>query len=489
MVLQTSDGMSTSSDGRDPSGAAGRPSTREIVFGAAVVVFFVASFSMVFIAAQRVGDPDTWWHLVMGQAFLDGASVRHPGPMSPFGTEDWYSRDWLPQMLMAVAADAFGLPGVAWLHGLALVVLFVVCFRLTRRWVAFGPAALATGTAYFAMIGSLSPRPQVVSFILLAVVLGALLRTVDDGKPRWWLAPVTGLWACCHGMWFLAPGLQVVVAVGMMLDRRFDVRSLLPHVVLVVLSIAAVALTPNGLNLISQPTGPSMGIAHFIQEYEPSSLTFPPYTAALVMGFVICASWARRGGAPWVAVLLVGLGIFLTLYGGRTIPLGAVLMAPFFARAVASWWSGARAFTPRTVERMVVYGSAMVSLGAMAIIVPNSSGSPDEYFPVSYDDRLASLPSDAVLINELGDGGFLAWKYPDLRIVGDGLTDQYPVEWLEGWFRALRGEPGWEGFVERSGADYALLDDDTPLRLGLLSMSWSVVQQEEGRVLLKAPDR
>lgn len=491
MVSQTSDGTSTSSDRRRNPTADGAPppSVWEVAAGAAVVGAFLLGISIVFIAAQPLGNPDTWWHLVMGHAFLDGESIRRPGPMSPFGTADWYSRDWLTQIMMALADDAFGLPGVALLHGVALVGLFVVCFRLSRRWVAFGPAAIATGTAYFAMIGSLSPRPQIVSFILLAVVLGALLRTVEDGRPRWWLAPVTALWACCHGMWFLAPGLQVVVLTGMALDRRIDIRGLRPHAVLVVLSLAAVAVTPNGVQLLTRPTGPSMGIAHYIQEYEPSSLTFPPYTAALIMGFVICATWARRGGAAWTAVLLVGLGIFLTLYGGRTIPLGALLMAPFFARALGSWWSGVRVFTPLAVERAVVYGSAATSLAALVFIVPGSSASPDEYFPVTYDDRLSSLPDDAVLINELGDGGFLAWKYPDLRIVGDGLTDQYPVEWLEKWFMALEGESGWEEFVERSGADYALLHDDTPLRLGLLSMNWSVVDQEEGRVLLKAPDR
>src|SRR6478735_8920469 len=88
-------------------------STSELVIGAAAIALFVACFTMVFIAAQPLGDPDTWWHLVIGHAYLDGTSVRHPGPMSPFGTEDWTSRDWLVQMVMASFDDAFGLPGVA----------------------------------------------------------------------------------------------------------------------------------------------------------------------------------------------------------------------------------------------------------------------------------------------------------------------------------------------------------------------------------------
>lgn len=471
------------------SGKDGGPTFPELLFGVGTIVGFLMCFSMVLIARQPLGDPDTWWHLVMGHAYLDGTSLRHPGPMSPFGTEDWRSRDWLSQVLMALFDDSFGLPGVAWLFGLALVILFIACFRLCRRLVPFGPAVVATGLAFFSMIGSLSPRPQVVSFILVVVTVGALMGTAEDLRPRWWLAALTAVWACSHGLWFLSPGLQLVLLLGLVMDRRLDKTSLRPHALLLGLSVAAVAITPNGVHLLTHPAGPSMGIAHYIQEYEPTSLSFPPYVAALTMGFVICLTWARRGNGSWVAVLLVGVGIFLTLYGGRTIPLGAIMLAPFFARAIDSWWPKTQAFVPLTIERVVVYGSAIAALMALALMVPSSAATPDDYFPASYDSQLSAIPDDAVLINELGDGGYLAWKYPDLRIVGDGLTDQYSVEWLESWFKARRGEPGWDEFVERSGADYALLDDSSPLRLGLMSLGWPVVQDGQDRVLLTSPDR
>lgn len=487
MVSRTLDGSPAALRRRtaEASGIDRRPTFVELMFGAATIATFLMFFSMVLIAGQPLGNPDTWWHLVMGHAFIDGTSVRHPGPMSPFGTEDWRPRDWISQVLMALFDDAFGLPGVAWLLGLALVVLFVACFRMCRRLVPFGPAVVATGLAFFGMIGSLSPRPQVVSFILLVVTVGALLRTAEDLRPRWWLAALTAAWASLHGMWFLSPGLQMVVLLGLVMDGRLGKKTLPPHALLLALSVAAVAVTPNGLHLLTHPMGPSMGIAHYIQEYQPTSLGFPPYVAVLMMGFVVCLTWARRGSGSWVSVLLVGLGIFLTLYGGRTIPLGAILLAPFFARAISSWWPKTRAFVPLAAERVVVYGSACASLAALALMVPSSAAAPDDYFPSSYDAQLSAMPDDAVLINELGDGGYLAWKYPDLRIVGDGLTDQYSVVWLESWFDALLGKPGWNEFVERSSADYALLDDTSPLRLGLIAEGWSVVREGQDRVLLK----
>ncbi|WP_139227661.1 hypothetical protein [Nocardioides alpinus] len=464
------------------------PTRAEQYLGVVAAALFLILLTMVFIAAAPLGDPDVWWHLEMGHAYLDGASVRHPGPMSPFGTEDWHSRDWLTQMLMAGFDSAFGLPGVAWLRGLALVALFVVCFRLSRQVAPFGAAVVATGLTFFGMIGSLSARPQLVSFILLAVTVGALLRTSQDLRPRWWLAVLTGVWACAHGLWFLVPGLQVVLLVGLRLDRRLDRRSARPHVLLVGLCLAAVAVTPNGIHQLAHPLGSSMGVAQYVQEYQPLSVTFPPYAAVLLMLFVVCASWARRGGSSWVAVLLVAVGAVLFLYMGRTLPLGAILVMPFFAAAIGAAAPRARTHLPRPVEQAVVLGGAGVALVALALLVPTSAAAPSSYFPSTYDARLSAIAEGDVLINQLGDGGYLAWKYPDLRIVGDGLSDQYSVAWLTDWHEALRGEPGWEDFVERTGADYALLSDTTALRLGLESQGWTTVQTGQDRVLMKAPE-
>jgi hypothetical protein len=233
--------------------------------------------------------------------------------------------------------------------------------------------------------------------------------------------------------------------------------------------------------------GENMGIAHYIDEYQPASLDMHPYVAVLIMFGVVCLRWARRGQVAWVEVLMVGTGLFFTLYMGRTIPLGALLIVPFFARALEHWWPTARAQVSQARERLVVYGGALLALVALAVTVPTKAAEPDQFFPSSYATSLQALPEEAVVINELADGGYLAWRHPDLQIVGDGLTDQYPVEWLDSWYSSLLGAPDWQEFVEQSGADYALLYETTPLRLGLLSEGWTTVQTGQDRLLLKAP--
>ena len=71
-----------------------------------------------------------------------------------------------------------------------------------------------TALALYAMQSGLSMRPQVVSYLLTAVVVAAWLRTLDDRRVRWWLVPLVWLWAMLHGMW------PVALMIGAVATRR-----------------------------------------------------------------------------------------------------------------------------------------------------------------------------------------------------------------------------------------------------------------------------
>src|SRR3954468_23836830 len=175
--------------------------------------------SLVLNTAKPLTNTDTYFHLRFGHEFLHGWSLRHPGSVSTFATNDWVPTQWLSEIAMAKTEDWLGLAGVAWLSGLLEVLLFLAVYAAVRGRAEPLVAMPVTGVALYAMQNGLSMRPQVASYLFTAVVVAAWLRTLEDRRMRCWLVPLVWLWAMVHGMWPVALMIGAVATVGSALDR------------------------------------------------------------------------------------------------------------------------------------------------------------------------------------------------------------------------------------------------------------------------------
>ena len=107
-------------------------------------------------------------------------------------------------------------------------------------------AAAITMLALAAAQPALSARPQVLSYTFVVVFTVAWLGSMRDGRPRWWLVPLTWLWAIVHGMWPLAILIGVVGAAGALIERRHALRRRLRLFLVPLLCALAAAVTPVG---------------------------------------------------------------------------------------------------------------------------------------------------------------------------------------------------------------------------------------------------
>jgi hypothetical protein len=185
-----------------------------------------------------------------------------------------------------------------------------------------------------------------------------------------------------------------------------------------------------------------------------------------------------------VQVLLVALAALFAVEMVRTVPIASIILAPLFASAVDQWLTRSGMSFMRQPERWQLLGAAAVALVCIGLVVPSTAEHPARSYPLTFDRQLDELPSSAVLLNELGDGGYLTWSHPDLRIIIDGLSDQYSTAYLFKVYGGYQLEPGWEDFVKESGATHALLKRDAPLAEVLERSGWTEVAYDEDRVLL-----
>lgn len=431
-------------------------------------------------------DPDLWWHLRLGDEFRGSWSLGNPGQLSPFATSEWVPTQWLPEVLASLVEDVFGLRGIVWLTGAALLALLVCVFRLCRRESAGLAAVVATAAAVVGMSASLSPRPHLVSYILLAITLGAWLDTARDLKPRWWLVPLSWVWACSHGMWFVGVVVGIVVIVGMALDRSLKRGPAFRLVGLSALCTLAAALTPVGPRLLLAPFAVG-NVSSFVTEWAaPSFKDTAPLVTMVMIGLVIL-SWGRRGQTSWVLLGLLALALGWTLLSQRTVTLGAVIAAPLLASVIQAQLR--QPFMPRSsrAETGKLLASAAVCLVGLAVVAPAASVGG---VPGALNADLEALPQDAVVFNDYTLGGWLSWRHPDVHHVVDGLTEAYSTEHLRGYGVALSVRDGWAEFVVESGATHALLEVDSPLATALQERrGWRAEGTDAGYVLLVSNQR
>ncbi|KRB43856.1 MULTISPECIES: hypothetical protein [unclassified Terrabacter] len=431
-----------------------------------------------------IKDPDAFWHIVAGEHLLGTGQFVLEDPLGAATEKIWILNQWLPEVLMHWAHTAYGLPGVAWLLCLTSLLVGLSVYAACRRRSSALVTALVLAVAFVALSGSLSPRPQLVTFALAAITTSTWLLTREDGRARWWLVPLTWLWACSHGMWFVGPVIGGVVVVGMLLERRVTLRHAARLAVVPALSVAVAALTPVGPRLFSSPFQVS-GVTAMISEWQPPGLTDPGLVAALLLVAVVVVDQVVRGRGEWTVALLTVLALALAVTWSRTTGLAAVVLAPLAALAIQRLTRQQVSGVPRR-ERVAVLVSGAVSLVLAGALAPAAAASPG-IGPNGLDAALARLPAGTVVCNDQADGGWLMLQHPGLRATMDTRVELYSVERIRAYLGFIAAEPGWQSYPEQVGCTYAALPADAAVVSAMRATGvWQLVEQAGGYALLRS---
>lgn len=432
-------------------------------------------------------DPDVLWHLLLGRHLRATWDFGPADPLSPLTTLPWVYNQWLPEVVASIAEDVGGLPAVAWLTTAGRLTLFAAVWWSCRRRAGEVAALLAAVVGYVGTFGAFGPRPQLVGMILMVVAVDAWLRTADDGRPRWWLVPLTWLWACSHGTWTIGTALGAVVALALLLDRRGDPWTQhAQRLAIPVLSVAAAALTPVGPRLLAN-LGMVNDISDLISEWQPPSLTqFMMAFTVAGLGLTVLIWLRRTDGRPsWARLAVLALATGASLMYVRTVAVGAILMAPLLAEALQSLVPRERTRASR-LEWVALTAGLALALTYSAVTLPTLAREPART-PLQLSDELAALPA-GVIYNEQFLGGWLPWAHPHLTPVIDTRSETFGREAVEAWIDTEAARGGWEERFDATGARLALLEEKSALASALLGQrGWRTLGSDNGYVLLKAP--
>jgi len=127
------------------------------------------------------------------------------------------------------------------------------------------------------------------------------------------------------------------------------------------------------------------------------------------------------------------------------------------------------------------------ALAGLALVVPHTADQPRET-PSWVDGALSDLPAGTRVIDDIGFGGYLMWRFPQLDVVLHGYGDLYTDDELERNADIEGVRAGWAALVRNTGATYAVLPPNSPLAYNLREVEgWTVVEHGADLDLLRAP--
>lgn len=439
------------------------------------------------VRGQRppVPEGDTYFHLRMGDEFLGGWSITRPGHLSPFDSADWIATQWLSQLAMSWMSDAAGLAGVLWAAGVLMIVLVLAVYCSCRVWAAPLPAALVTGMVYVAAAPGLSARPQLISYLMVMVVTAAWLATGRDGRPRYWLVPLSWLWVPLHGMWIIGIIIGFAAVLGLALERRFGTKELVRLASIPILSGLVVLLTPVGTDAYRSLLVVGTRATYFAEWASPDLLTISGVTMLTMIALVVLVG-LRRDPLAWHLICLVAVAAAWGLYSERTVPVAALMIAPLTARAVQSFLPPT--ITMRPFELATIGALAIVSISALGVVLAERAD--DAVVPPWLDARLEAMPGETRILNDWDSGAYFLWRHPEKYFVMHGYGDVFTDAEIVRNADIMRLQPEWDQEIRRLRVDVAVLPRETPLEYSLSQvLCWRTLEGDEEFVLMVPPTR
>ena len=275
---------------------------------------------------------DVFWHLAAGRWMLDHHAVLRRDVFSyTVRGHSWVTPEWGYDVVLAESVRLVG-PMAFWLLSAGLASLTVVAVAIRSRilgagWTWTGLLSVEVGATLMLF---LDDRPQMVSYLLLALLL--LVLTLAHRRAAWlWSLPlIFAIWANMHGSFLL--GLAVVsfevllALVPLRAGRVGVVNRLEPFPALAGLGAAVLAtlVNPFGFGIYSNGLGVTFNstISQVIEEWQSPNFHDVPVLLVFVvpLGLILAYVAISRGEVPAFDLVLTVFLLVCTLDAVRFLP-------------------------------------------------------------------------------------------------------------------------------------------------------------------------
>jgi hypothetical protein len=473
------------------------------IFSFPVVIAALLVVLTVLTVGNRFNDPDTWWHLKVGEIVWSTHTIPTSDLFS-FTTNNhaWIPHEWLAEVTIYGAYRLGGYPG--------LMVWFCVLPSLLLV-AAYGLCSLYSGNAKVALLGALTAwlfatvgfaiRPHLIGYVLLTLQL--LIVHLGRTRDRRWffcLPLIYGVWVNCHGSFVF--GLAVLTVqlacsfvrcrVGLLSSEPWDRDARRALGIAMLLSVAALFVNPVGLQQVTYPFdvifNQHTNLAA-VSEWQPPAFNGARDLAFIgVAALILMIPLLRRCELRLDELLLVGMAFGMAIRHGRMMFVFGILVAPVLCRLLADAWDRYELARDRIAPNAIMLALVCCSV---VFAFPSASDLQEQVAqgnPVKAVDYLRRSGISGRMLNEYIYGGYLIWAMPDRKVFIDGRTDIFD------WTGVLQDYGDWvtlqadsRSLLTKYGIDYCLLSRTSAITKVLPLYGWTTVYSDDRAVVFRRP--
>ncbi len=451
-----------------------------------VLVLFLGLFAM---AIRAPADTDMWWHLGAGRAIVTMGRIPYADEFSfTVRGKPWTDVQWLAQVGMYQARTLGGDAALALVTAILVVLAFVFVYpQMEGSPFLRGFILVLVATASSVIW---SPRPQMLSFVLLGVTGYVVYQLKWRQVNRlWMLIPLFVLWANVHGGYALGLMLIGSVVAGETLNRltgRADAPEMMTwrEIGLLagvgILSGIALLVNPYTIGTWTLPfrTVGIKALQGFIQEWASPDFhnVYEQPILWLLFGLlaVVGFSGRRWDWSDLVVVVVFGYSAFLAR---RNIAPLALVIGPVLTRqlqpVVTSVLAQVRLPASANKDLNPALSNALnwliVILAALAVLLRCTielspqmiDRAQEQTLPVRAVEWLKESRLTGPMYNSYNWGGYLLWVLPEEPVFVDGRTDLYDDKLLSEYVKLTFVRPGWQEVLDRYSMRLTLTERDS----------------------------
>ena len=502
--------------------------TRLITWLNLVRLGFVMIF-LVLLTTMYLSDPDYFWHLRTGQYLFE----HHALPIGDifsytFDGKPWVLHEWLFEIVLYCTHTLLGSFGVKLVVSLMVVTTLVIIYKTANQIIGRSSVAFALILLFFIpMLGAVSPRPQLVTLLMFAFFMHALIafKYANTTRTLWLLPPLMVVWANAHGGYIIGIALLL-----MFVGCEWLIRIARSHHGVVGKSRLKVLSWVVGVTILASLVNPYF-IRHWLypfevmgmkaaQEYitEWHSPNFHSWQSQLYLALVLFTMIAAmyRKVRPDLTELAVTLFFVVAGFVAvRHTSFAMIALVPFAATTITQL-SLTRLLADERVRRMhsnyqrfahngkdigkmefvLNWILLTMTVAGLALYYPVRHGKDAEIInktvPVKATEFIVRAGINGRMFNTYHYGGYLIQAlHPTQKVFIDGRADVYGDKFMQEYMAISQGEAGWKEKFEKYGIDYVVMQRDTPLIQILKAQgNFSLVFEDEiNSVLLRDDER